>query len=177
MCIAVKRIYVHESIYDKFKEAMVKAVKNYTIGDGLQPTSTHGPVQNSMQYERVKTFFNDIEKQGWKVATGGKVEPSSGYFISPTIIDKPADDSRIVVEEPFGEPSISSSSRLWLTSSHVQARLSLFSPGRTNRRSSTAPTTRPWVSELQSGVMTWPKPLALPNSFRLEMSGSTPIST
>ena len=61
-----------------------------------------------MQYERVKTFFDDIEKQGWKVAVGGKVEPSSGYFITPTVIDRPPEDSRIVVEEPFGN------SLLWL---------------------------------------------------------------
>jgi acyl-CoA reductase-like NAD-dependent aldehyde dehydrogenase len=56
-----------------------------------------------MQYDRVKTFFDDIEKQGWRVATGGKIEQSSGYFITPTIIDKPADNSRIVVDEPFGK--------------------------------------------------------------------------
>lgn len=58
-----------------------------------------------MQYERVLTFFDDIEKQGWKVAVGGKVNPSAGYFITPTIIDRPAENSRIVVEEPFGEYS------------------------------------------------------------------------
>ena len=154
MCIAVKRIYVHESIYDKFKAAMVKAVKNYTIGDGLQQTTTHGPVQNSMQYERVKTFFNDIEKQGWHVATGGKVEPSSGYFITPTIIDKPADDSRIVVEEPFGELPIQNTicppADLF---PYVQAPLSLFSPGRTRKRSLPVPTTQPWALEPQCGVM------------------------
>lgn len=82
---------------------MTKIVGKYIIGDGFQQTTTHGPIQNSMQYDRVKTFFDDIEKQGWKVAAGGKIEESSGYFITPTIIDKPADDSRIVVEEPFGK--------------------------------------------------------------------------
>ncbi|KAG7406120.1 putative aldehyde dehydrogenase FUS7 [Fusarium oxysporum f. sp. rapae] len=46
------------------------------------------------------TFLNS--GQGWKVATGGKIDPSPGYFITPTVIDRPPDDSRIVVEEPFG---------------------------------------------------------------------------
>ena len=55
-----------------------------------------------MQYERVCSFFADVEKQGHKIAVGGKVETSGGYFINPTIIDNPADDSKIVVEEPFG---------------------------------------------------------------------------
>jgi hypothetical protein len=53
---------------------------------------------------RVKTFFDDIEKQGWSAVTGGEVEPSSGYFIRPTIIDRPPENSRIVVEEPLGKP-------------------------------------------------------------------------
>ncbi|RKL46337.1 hypothetical protein BFJ70_g2832 [Fusarium oxysporum] len=102
ICIALKRIYVHESIYEQFRDAMVKHIKTYTLGDGSQEGISHGPVQNSMQYEKVKTFFEDIEKQGWKVATGGKIDPSPGYFITPTVIDRPPEDSRIVVEEPFG---------------------------------------------------------------------------
>ncbi|EXL68574.1 aldehyde dehydrogenase (NAD+) [Fusarium oxysporum f. sp. conglutinans race 2 54008] len=102
ICIALKRIYVHESIYEQFRDAMVKHIKTYTLGDGSQEGISHGPVQNSMQYEKVKTFFEDIEKQGWKVATGGKIDPSPGYFIIPTVIDRPPEDSRIVVEEPFG---------------------------------------------------------------------------
>jgi len=61
-----------------------------------------GPIQNSMQYDRVQGFFDDIEKQGQKVAVGGKVSDSNGYFINPTIIDSPKEDSRLVVEEPFG---------------------------------------------------------------------------
>ncbi|KAK1657164.1 aldehyde dehydrogenase [Colletotrichum godetiae] len=78
------------------------AEKGYNLGDGSQPGVTHGPLQNSMQYERVKTFFSDIESQGWKVAVGGSIEKSQGYFITPTIIDRPPEKSRLVVEEPFG---------------------------------------------------------------------------
>ncbi|KAI1872773.1 uncharacterized protein JN550_003647 [Neoarthrinium moseri] len=102
ICLNLKRIYVHESIYEEFRDAVVGHVRSYVIGDGSKPGVSHGPLQNSMQYERVKTFFDDIEKQGWKVATGGKIEPSQGYFVTPTIIDRPDEDSRIVVEEPFG---------------------------------------------------------------------------
>lgn len=55
-----------------------------------------------MQYERVKTFFDDIKAQGWNPVTGSEVTKSSGYFIIPTVIDRPPEGSRIVVEEPFG---------------------------------------------------------------------------
>lgn len=103
ICLNLKRIYVHESIFDRFKAALIKTIQGYNIGDGTQEGVTHGPLQNSMQYERVKTFFTDIKEQGWNVAVGGEVKKSSGYFFPPTVIDRPADNSRIVVEEPFGK--------------------------------------------------------------------------
>ncbi|KAF4963736.1 hypothetical protein FSARC_8284 [Fusarium sarcochroum] len=102
ICLNLKRIFVHESIYPQFKEALVKQVKGFTLGDGSKQGITHGPLQNVAQFERLKSFFNDIEKEGWNVAVGGKIEPSNGYFVNPTIIDRPPEQSRIVVEEPFG---------------------------------------------------------------------------
>jgi acyl-CoA reductase-like NAD-dependent aldehyde dehydrogenase len=86
---------------------MVRATKTYKIGSGFDSSTTHGPVQNSMQYEKVKDMFAEIEKQKWNVAVGGKnPEGSKGYFITPTIIDNPPDNSRIVEEEPFGMASL-----------------------------------------------------------------------
>lgn len=109
VCLNLKRIYVHESIYEEFKAAMVKHSGSFTLGEGSRPGVTHGPLQNQMQYTRVKTFFDDIAKQGWEVALGGDMPASEdaakGYFIKPTIIDRPPEKSRIVVEEPFGMSS------------------------------------------------------------------------
>ncbi|RVX71147.1 hypothetical protein B0A52_03513 [Exophiala mesophila] len=102
ICLAIKRIYVHEDIYEKFREAIVAFTKTLKVGEGNEEGVFLGPIQNSMQYEKVKTFFSDIEKEKWNVAVGGKNEDKPGYFITPTIIDKPADNSRIVTEEPFG---------------------------------------------------------------------------
>ncbi|KAF5549195.1 aldehyde dehydrogenase [Fusarium mexicanum] len=102
ICLNLKRIFVHQSIYPQFKEALVKYVKSYTLGDGSKGGVTHGPLQNAPQFKRVKGFFEDIEKEGWNFAVGGKIESSEGYFVTPTIIDVPPETSRIVVEEPFG---------------------------------------------------------------------------
>jgi len=74
-----------------------------TVGNGLDKDIVLGPLQNSMQYEKVKSFYEDIGKENWKVAVGGSVPESKGYFLEPTIIDSPPDESRIVVEEPFGK--------------------------------------------------------------------------
>ncbi|KAL3482622.1 aldehyde dehydrogenase family-domain-containing protein [Aspergillus germanicus] len=126
ICLNLKRIYVHEDIYDAFKAALVKHVESYTLGNGAETGITHGPLQNEMQYNRVKTFFDDIKKQGWSAVTGGEIEPSSGYFIRPTIIDQPPENSRIVVEEPFGPivPLLS-----WRDEEHVIERANNTSMG------------------------------------------------
>ncbi|KAL4733012.1 Aldehyde/histidinol dehydrogenase [Aspergillus similis] len=70
------------NIYEPFKAALAKHVESYKLGNGAETGITHGPLQNGMQYN--------------------SIEPSSCYFIRPTIIDRPPENSRIVVEEPFG---------------------------------------------------------------------------
>ncbi|KAM5470719.1 hypothetical protein MauCBS54593_003760 [Microsporum audouinii] len=102
VCVAIKRIFVHESIYEKFRDALVAAVKQFKVG-GDEEGVTHGPIQNSMQFEKVKNLYAEIEKEKWTVATGGRSDLGRpGYFVEPTIIDRPPLDSRIVTEEPFG---------------------------------------------------------------------------
>ncbi|KAG5298830.1 aldehyde dehydrogenase [Histoplasma capsulatum G186AR] len=84
VCIAAKRIYVHESIYEKFREAMSVATAKLVVGEGNEAGVMVGPIQNSMQYEKVKEFFTDIEKEKWTVAAGGNAEVRKpGYFIQP----------------------------------------------------------------------------------------------
>lgn len=62
-----------------------------------------GPVQNEMQYEKVKSFFEDSKKQGYTFAHGQQdVEKTPGFFVNPTIIDNPPATSKIWSEEPFG---------------------------------------------------------------------------
>ncbi|KAL1646322.1 hypothetical protein SLS58_003279 [Diplodia intermedia] len=105
ICMDIKRIYVHEKIYDQFRAALVDfTAKNVKTGPASDPDVLVGPIQNSMQYEKVKDMYSEIAKQGWNAALGGAVHErnSKGYFVHPAIIDNPPDDSRIVVEEPFG---------------------------------------------------------------------------
>ncbi|TVY53272.1 putative aldehyde dehydrogenase FUS7, partial [Lachnellula cervina] len=102
ICLAIKRIFVHEKIFDRFRSALIAATNALKVGEGNEPNVFLGPVQNAMQYEKVKGFFNDIEKDGLDVAVGGTNPKGRGYFLTPTIIDRPALESRIVQEEPFG---------------------------------------------------------------------------
>jgi len=82
---------------------MAKAAANLKVGSPDEDGVMLGPIQNSMQFERVKGFFADSKTKGYTFAAGKPdVAESKGYFIQPTIIDNPPNDSRIISEEPFG---------------------------------------------------------------------------
>ncbi|OAL19266.1 hypothetical protein AYO22_09810 [Fonsecaea multimorphosa] len=105
VCTATKRIYVHESIYSDFVKAMVAHATTLTLGDSeMRDDVKLGPVQNQMQYSKVREYFDDCTRNGYTFAIGRSPEDieGEGYFVQPTIIDNPPAKSRIVVEEPFG---------------------------------------------------------------------------
>jgi acyl-CoA reductase-like NAD-dependent aldehyde dehydrogenase len=92
---------VHESIYDEMCGELAKLADAAIIGDGLMQGTQIGPLQNRMQYEKVKEFIEDGKKNG-KVIAGGTVEDKPGFFIRPTIVRDITDGTRLVDEEQFG---------------------------------------------------------------------------
>lgn len=82
---------------------MVEFTKNIKVGSSDEEGVLLGPIQNSMQYEKVKDFFEDSKAKGYKFAVGKPdVAQGKGFFVQPAIIDNPPNDSRIITEEPFG---------------------------------------------------------------------------
>lgn len=102
ICIATKRMYVHEDIYDALKAALVAYAATVKIGDGSEQGTRLGPINNRAQYERVLDLIRDAKERGYTFLTGGDAAEVPGYFIPVTIIDNPPEDSRIVQEEQFG---------------------------------------------------------------------------
>lgn len=103
LCVASKRIYVHEDIYDAFLEKMVETVKSWATGFPHTEGVMLGPVQNEMQYSIVKSIFEDTERNGYRFALGGGQQlDGSSLLISPAIIDSPPDESVVVQKEAFG---------------------------------------------------------------------------
>jgi acyl-CoA reductase-like NAD-dependent aldehyde dehydrogenase len=103
VCMATKRVYVHNEVYEPFAAAMVELGKKATVGDGSQAGTDFGPIQNRPQYERVKGLIADCRANGYRFLLGDNAHlPAKGYFIPLTIIDNPPEDSRIVREEQFG---------------------------------------------------------------------------
>ncbi len=103
ICVAAKRVYIHEDIYDELSQALAEYAKTVTVGDGAQQGTGVGPIQNKKQYERVLELIQDAKDNGYKFLTGGDTDPSgTGYFVPLTILDNPPEDARIVAEEQFG---------------------------------------------------------------------------
>lgn len=103
ICVAAKRIYIHEDIYDELSQAIADYAKTVVVGDGAQQGTGVGPIQNKKQYERVLELIQDAKDNGYKFLTGGDKDPSgTGYYVPITILDNPPEDARIVAEEQFG---------------------------------------------------------------------------
>ncbi len=101
ICVATKRLYVHDDIYDAVRDRMIAMAEGAAMGDGSEQGTVFGPIQNKAQYDRVKNLIADAEKSGLKMHSG-KAPEGDGYFIPITIVDNPPDDSRVVREEAFG---------------------------------------------------------------------------
>ncbi|MBB6123625.1 aldehyde dehydrogenase family protein [Sphingobium subterraneum] len=102
VCVAIKRLYIHSSIYDAVAHELVEFAKTVTVGDGSQQGVDLGPVQNRMQFEKVKNLLEDARANGQTFLTGGEVSDGPGYFIPISIVDNPPEKSRVVTEEAFG---------------------------------------------------------------------------
>jgi len=108
VCVASKRIYVHKSIYNEFLKRLVDEVeKAYQVQEDAKTPSVFGPVDNKMQFEVVKNIIEDCKKNGYNIVTGGKTQAVSkdgkGFWLEPTIVSMPPEDSWLVKEEQFGE--------------------------------------------------------------------------
>ena len=103
-CNVSKRLYIHEDVYDEVRDALVEFIEaNIKVGDGTLEDTDLGPIQNSMQYGKVKDYFADCHANGYKFALGGKIdEKAKGWFVPVSLVDNPPENSRIVQEEPFG---------------------------------------------------------------------------
>ena len=101
-CVAAKRMYIHEDIYEELAEALVDYAKTVKVGDGSQQGVDLGPIQNRMQFEKLKALLADARDRGHRFMLGGEVGEGPGFFVPITIIDNPPEDSRVVVEEAFG---------------------------------------------------------------------------
>jgi acyl-CoA reductase-like NAD-dependent aldehyde dehydrogenase len=105
-CLAAKRVYVFDEIYDEFMEGLTKRVSRYELGDGMEkaekPRIRMGPLNAARHRDVLADQLQDAVDGGAKIAVGGNGRDGKGYFFEPTVIEDAPHDSRVVREETFG---------------------------------------------------------------------------
>jgi acyl-CoA reductase-like NAD-dependent aldehyde dehydrogenase len=84
------------------RDALAAYAGTVRIGDGADPGTRLGPINNRPQFDRVVDLIRDAQTQGYRFVTGGLPDGGQGYFVPVTILDNPPENSRIVQEEQFG---------------------------------------------------------------------------
>jgi acyl-CoA reductase-like NAD-dependent aldehyde dehydrogenase len=101
ICSAVKRAYVPAHLHDEVVDALAAVAARVTVGDGLEPGTQLGPVNNLAQYERVTGLVADAAAAGAR-PVAGTAPHLDGWFTAPTIVSGARDGMRLVDEEQFG---------------------------------------------------------------------------
>ena len=102
ICIATKRLYIHEDIYDGLRDRLAELARTIKVGDGAEQGTVLGPIQNRRQFERVRALIDNARAEGLVLIEGAAVPDNGGFFIPVTLVDNPPEAARVVQEEAFG---------------------------------------------------------------------------
>lgn len=105
-CVALNRIYVHESILEPFIRRFTELAKTLKMGNPLDETVQVGPLIDEEGLQKVKAHFEDAVSKGAKLILGGNRrtddEFSKGFFFEPTVLSHVTHDMLVMKEETFG---------------------------------------------------------------------------
>ena len=101
-CTATRRVYVHDGVYDAFRERLLARVAAGKVGDPADPETEVGPVVNEGPLEEILTAIERGTREGGTVVAGGVRADDEGYLIAPTVFEGVSDDAYLSCEEVFG---------------------------------------------------------------------------
>jgi succinate-semialdehyde dehydrogenase/glutarate-semialdehyde dehydrogenase len=101
-CTASNRFHVANAVRAEFTEKLVKRMSEFKLGNGLEESSTLGPLINAKQVATVEDLVSDAVAKGATVAVGGVAPDGPGHFYPATVLDAVPADARIFKEEVFG---------------------------------------------------------------------------
>jgi acyl-CoA reductase-like NAD-dependent aldehyde dehydrogenase len=100
MCVSVERIYVHEQVYDRFVDAVVRDVDALKVGSG--DGFNYGSLIDQNQLELIERHVDDAKAKGARALSGGKRIPGNGVFYPPTVLVDVDHSMACMTEETFG---------------------------------------------------------------------------
>jgi acyl-CoA reductase-like NAD-dependent aldehyde dehydrogenase len=98
-CISVQRIFVHENVYDPFRDAFLPRVEALRLGDPADEETDVGPLVSTAERDRVLDWIEEARAGGATILTGGTRE---GELIAPTVVERPPADTHLACDEAFG---------------------------------------------------------------------------
>ena len=106
ICLCGSRIFVEESIYEKFKSDFIERVVELKVGHPSESDTNIGALVSKEHLEKVKSYIDIAQKEDGKLLFGGKrVEVDNykkGYYLQPTIIEVNSNKCKLNQEEIFG---------------------------------------------------------------------------
>lgn len=102
VCAGLKRLFVHETVYEAVCAALVDVATGVKVGDGFAPGTQIGPIQNRAQFERMHALVAEARAAGARTLFEGSIPGGPGYFFPVTILDQVSPAMRVVREEAFG---------------------------------------------------------------------------
>jgi acyl-CoA reductase-like NAD-dependent aldehyde dehydrogenase len=98
VCISVQRVFIHEAVYESFKERLIVETNKIKVGDPMDRTTDLGPMIDEKAAQRSQQWIEDAACEGARVLTGGVAE---GRFLQPTIIENAPLTSFVCSREAF----------------------------------------------------------------------------
>ncbi len=102
VCIAPTRFLVQDSVHDAFVDRLVAASEAIVVGDGLDASTTMGPLANGRRLDAMEALVGDAVERGATLRSGGRRIGNAGHFFAPTVLTGVPLDARAMNEEPFG---------------------------------------------------------------------------
>jgi len=102
VCVAPTRFLVQDELYEKFVDGYVKLAKEVKLGNGLDSSTSMGPLAHDRRLAAVEELVQDAVDLGAKIHCGGQRPKNVGYFYPPTVLTGVPKSARMMNEEPFG---------------------------------------------------------------------------
>lgn len=98
-CIAVQRVYVHDSVFEAFAVQVVRRVEALRVGDPMDPLTDVGPMIDESEAERIEQWVAEAVAAGGHVLTGGR--RLGGALYAPTVLTDVPSDAKVCAQEVF----------------------------------------------------------------------------
>ncbi|PPQ94688.1 hypothetical protein CVT25_009543 [Psilocybe cyanescens] len=106
ICVAGTRLYVQDTIFDKFSQKLAASAESYKVGEPTDQSFSSGPQVDILQHKRILQYIETGKAEGAKVLTGGAAGDDKGFYVKPTIFVDVKDDATINKEEIFGPVAV-----------------------------------------------------------------------